>query len=113
MRIEPRAKTSWQEYFINDDVVQTEGVWKFWYGMPYGCTREVRLQSFHYRILTRVLPCNEYLHHIRIKPSSKCSFCDKDEDDLIHFLFECEAAADRRRELVTWLGQFSQTNYAT
>lgn len=72
LKIVPCAKIRWKEYFVNDQIVQTEGAWKFWYQMPYGCTREVKLQSFHYRILNRVLPCNTYLHRIKIKDSPKC-----------------------------------------
>lgn len=68
LKIVPRAKIKWQEYFVNDHIVQTEGAWRFWYQMPYECTREVKLQSFHYshRILNRTLPRNTYLQGSRI-----------------------------------------------
>lgn len=106
LKIVPRAKIKWQEHFADDHIVQTEGAWRFWYHMPYGCTREVKLQSFHYRVLNRTLPCNEYLNRIKIRDVSKCSYCDEENDDSIHFLFECDRTSVFWNELVTWLIQF-------
>lgn len=54
----------------------------------YRATRETKLQSLHFKILNRVLPCNRYLKLIRIKSSDDCDLCGQ-VDSIIHFLFEC------------------------
>ena len=50
-------------------------------------TRETKLQS--YKIVHRILACNEYLSNIRVKSSPLCPFCDVKADTLEHFLVRC------------------------
>lgn len=54
----------------------------------YRTTRETKLQSLHFRILNRILPCNKFLKQIRIKASDACDLCGRLDSD-VHFLFEC------------------------
>lgn len=54
----------------------------------YRATRETKLQSLHFRILNRILPCNKFLKQIRIKTSDACDLCGQVDSD-VHFLFEC------------------------
>lgn len=74
--------------------------------MPYKISRAVKLQSFQFRVLNRVLPCNEYLCQIRIKNSANCSFCGE-EDNIFHFLYECIETITFWSNLASWLEQFS------
>lgn len=99
----PTARDRWKEYFINDGIVQTEEIWKFWNSMPYQVSREVKLQSFQFCILNRVLRCNEYLKRIRIKNSDTCDHC---AEDIFHFLYECTDTVGFWSELGVWLEQF-------
>lgn len=101
----PTARVRWKEYFINDGIAQTEEIWKFWNLMPYQVSREVKLQSFQFRILNRVLPCNEYLKQIRKKNSDICEYCGE-EDNVFHFLYECTDTVGFWSELGVWLEQF-------
>lgn len=66
----------------------------------------MRLQSFRFRILHRVLPCNEYLCQIRIRDSKHCDFCGE-EDNIFHFLYECTNTEGFWSDLASWLDQFS------
>lgn len=68
--------------------------------------RCVFMQYFHFRIINRVLPCNVYFSQIKVKPNSTCSFCNE-EDDLIHFLLDCDRIAEFWSDLVSWLKQFA------
>ena len=56
--------------------------------MPFKITHETKLQSFQYRVIHRIIPCNKWLHNISIKSTSKCTYCDK-EDNLIHYFIHC------------------------
>lgn len=50
----------------------------------YRASRETKLQSLHFKILNRMLPCNKFLKQIRIKPSDSCDVCSHPDTD-IHF----------------------------
>lgn len=54
----------------------------------YKATRETKLQSFHYKVLHRILPCGSFLNRIRIRESDWCEFCDE-TDSITHYLFAC------------------------
>ncbi len=49
---------------------------------------ETKLQSFQYKILMRIFPCNERLYSWGISTSQLCSLCGK-IDTLEHYFFEC------------------------
>lgn len=55
----------------------------------YRATRETKLQSLHFRVMNRILPCNKFLRQIGIKTSDVCDLCGQ-VDSIIHFLFECQ-----------------------
>ena len=46
------------------------------------------IQISEFRIIHRIIPCNKWLFNISIKTTSKCNFCDK-EDDLLHYFLYC------------------------
>ena len=45
---------------------------------------------FQYKIVTNILPTNEYLARYRIKDTDLCDHCRKESDTIIHRLYECE-----------------------
>lgn len=96
------ARVSWIKEFEDYDGIESELKWDYWYFLPYLLTREVRLQSFQFRVLHRTIPCNEYLQRIRIRESKTCSFCN-DWDDLVHFFYYCPATVDFWDSLALWL----------
>ncbi len=59
--------------------------------MPFNTCRETKIQTFQYRIIHRILPCNKWLFNIKIKSEKTCSYCT-DEDDIQHFLLKCDKA---------------------
>ncbi len=47
-----------------------------------------KIQSFQYRIIHRIIPCNSWLKNITIKNSESFDFCNE-IDDIPHFLLLC------------------------
>ena len=76
--------------------------WKHVFELTTLITKEPYLQSFHYKILTRIVNCNEKLFQWKISDSSKCNFCNK-TDTLEHHLFECEYSESLWKQLSFWL----------
>ena len=84
---EPQCKIKWAQNFpLFTRVDHT--IWPRIFETPYKITRETRLQSFQYRLIHRIIPCNKWLYNITVKKSSKCAFCDN-EDDLLHYFIYC------------------------
>ena len=70
--------------------LQTEGlVWKNIFLNPFQVCHESVLQSFQYKVIHRIIPCNHWLNIMNIKDSPLCTFCMKD-DDIIHFFVKCD-----------------------
>ena len=63
-------------------------VWERIFETPFRVTRETKLQSFQFRIIHRIIPCNKWLHNITLIANSKCNYCDK-EDNLMHYFLYC------------------------
>jgi hypothetical protein len=49
---------------------------------------EIKIQCFQYRILHRILPCNNWLKQIKIKDTNICNDCNQ-IDNIQHFLLYC------------------------
>lgn len=79
--------------------------WSASFVLPYKTTRETKLQSFAYKIAYRLIPCNRYLHQIRIKDSDTCDTCGK-TDTLSHFFLKCEQVKKFWELLSQWCESF-------
>lgn len=98
----PTSVKRWQELYDGSEWMDSDGMWDHWRRLPFRLTREVRLQSFHYRLMNRVIPCNLYLHQLRIKDSVECTFCGG-RDDLYHFFYGCQETKVFWASLGKWL----------
>lgn len=81
---EPTALSTWQRG-VEEVTILDKDTWAHACTEVYKNTRETKLQSFHYKVLHRVIPCNRYLTQIRIKDTDWCPFCD--ESDTIPLSF--------------------------
>jgi hypothetical protein len=63
---------------------------------------ETRMQSFQYKLLHRIFPCNYKLFKWGIVESSKCSNCDL-VDTQEHYFFYCNESGLFWRSVETWL----------
>lgn len=76
---------------VRDLNLEEQGVsmdWNNIFRIPFQITRETKLQSFSYKLVYRLTPCNKYLCTIRIKDSLVCSLCPE-TDSLSHFFLRC------------------------
>ena len=87
----------WQlDFGINSEM------WPDIFRLSFKTVRETKIQSFQYRVLSRVLPCNYWLHKLRIKQNNLCDFC-RSVDTIEHFLVSCPANRSFWNELEIWL----------
>lgn len=83
-----KRKMSWTRDLTPEGSSETSINWEETYALPYRITRETKLQTFAYKLVHRLSPCNKYLHTIRIKESPLCNAC-QETDSLTHFFVEC------------------------
>ena len=53
-------------------------------------TKSTYLQTFHFRLIARIMPTNYFLHKIGKSESSQCTFCCSSVETLIHLFWECD-----------------------
>lgn len=70
----------------------------------YTATRETKIQSFHYKVLHKILPCGSFLHRVRIRDSAWCEHCDE-TDSITHYLFTCAKVRPFWLRLCEWFRQ--------
>ncbi len=63
--------------------------WKSIFRMPFITVRDPRIQTFQYRVIHRIVPCNEWLFKLTVKPSITCEYYFH-SDSLIHLFINCE-----------------------
>lgn len=64
-------------------------------------TRETKIQSFQYKLLNRLLPCNTFLKRLRISETDLCDTCQV-RDSVAHFLFGCKKVKPFWDAICTW-----------
>ncbi len=64
-------------------------IWKRILNLPFSTTRDTNIQSFQFRIINKIIPCNKSLHTIKIKNNAVSNFCDEDEE-MLHFFINCK-----------------------
>ena len=67
------------------------------------------LQSFQYKILNRILNCNDRLFRWKIKTGPECDSCGM-TDTLEHRLFECTEEKQIWDSLQSWIQGFLEIN---
>ena len=80
----PTALAKWENIFDID-----HNDWKVIFELPYSCSRDTALQSFQYRIIQRIFPCNKWFHNLTVISSDLCNYCNM-SDTIEHHLFYCK-----------------------
>ena len=81
------CQKKWHED-INGD--QTENInWRKAYQLPFTCTKSSKLIDFNFRFLHRRLTTNNYPKKLGISDTEKCSFCQKEIENLMHLFWKC------------------------
>ena len=66
-------------------------------------TNNTYLQTFHYRIVSRIISTNTFLHRIGKSGSPLCTFCKACNETLFHILWNCALVQDFIENLKTHL----------
>lgn len=74
------------------------------YSRPYKTMQETKLQSFFFKLVHRLSPCNKYLATVRIKNDPACRFFN-DEDTISHFYVKCTHTEEFWNKLSEWCEQ--------
>ena len=79
----PISQNAWNSLF-GDSIM-----WSFIFKIPYEVTYDTKLQSFQYKILLRIFPCNWYVSKFDKTVENICSFCHESTDDICHYFYDC------------------------
>lgn len=82
-----------------------EATWSDIFSLSFKTSRETKLQSFAFKLIYRLTPCNRYLERIRIKQTDICSFCPQ-VDSITHFFLQCDRVAAFWNNLDSWCLKF-------
>ena len=96
----PTSITKWRDTYNIED-----NTWCCLFQIPFKSCQETLLQSFQYRIIHRILPCNLWLYMLKTSTSSDCEyrFCNNvDTDTIKHFLIDCSPVHDFWNSFVNW-----------
>ncbi len=63
-------------------------VWPRIFKLPFITIRDTKIQTFQYRLIQKTIPCNKWVHNIKIKNCCVCDYC-MNVDDLPHFFTRC------------------------
>ena len=61
---------------------------KYYWLMPYLCTKEERLRLLQWKIFHNIYPTNILLHKMKIKDCNRCDYCNE-IDYVEHFFWRC------------------------
>ena len=71
-------------------------------------TADVRLRYFQYKIINNVLFLNKQLFKMKIVNCENCSFCGKETEDIVHFLYKCKFSQEIWSKTMGWIFDCSQ-----
>ena len=83
----PNTIKKWTSTYPNFNNADTS-VWPRIFKLPFKTVRNTKIQTFQYRLIHRIIPCNKWLHNIKIKNSPECNYCNN-TDNLPHFFLQC------------------------
>lgn len=92
------------QYHFSANANQTNFSWQSIYKTPFQSLRETKLQSFQFKILYRIIPCNCYLKQLRIKENDICNYCNT-QDIIQHFLYDCPRVQSLWSQFCSWFNR--------
>ena len=100
-KIIPTAVKKWETLY-EDQTFE----WDTIFCLPYKINRETSLQSLHYKIINRYIPCRENLHKWKKAPTNTCLHCNDNSIDTIeHYLYLCPNLKSFWQEFNKWWKQ--------
>ena len=77
--------------------------------LPFKATREIKLTTFQYKIIHRILPTNSLLHKMKKVASPLCPFCPSECQTLWHLFLNCTHANSFWNRFQEWYSTPSNT----
>ena len=103
----PSCITKWAEVFPSFVDVEPE-IWERIFTMAFSVVSEPKIQSFQYRLIHRIIPCNEWLYNIKVKDTNVCDYCNA-KDDILHYFLYCDKIHTFWVSLLRWWNRISDT----
>lgn len=72
-------------------------------------TKNTKYIMMQFKIIHRILACNEYLHTTKIRRNPICDYC-KETDSIEHHLFSCGATLQFWQSLINWYNDIRNFN---
>ena len=72
------------------------------YLLPFKATREIKLTTFQYKIIHRILPTNSLLHKMKKVASPLCPFCPSESQTLWHLFLNYTHANSFWKRFLEW-----------
>lgn len=82
------AFTRWSDHSDPSLKISGHEEWRDICLSVYRATRETKIQSLHFRVINRIVPCGKFLKQVRLVDSDLCALCDE-QDSLTHFFYDC------------------------
>ena len=95
----PTGQVTWNKLYNI-----TNNNWKNIYLFPFNITKYPAMQWFQISINHNILVTNKLLYQMRIKNDSLCTFCQSNNETIIHLLWKCDKTHKFIREIARWLG---------
>ena len=89
------------------DIEEVE--WAKVFTLPYNLVRDTKLQSFQYKLLNRLIPCQYNLHLWKLANNNQCLFC-AEQDTIEHLFYECHTVQYFWESLENWIANTLQTH---
>ena len=77
--------------------------WKAVYQNPFHCTKISKLLEFQFKLIHRRLSTNSFLKKINLIDNDLYSFCQKEQETLIHLFWNCTVTFVFWQEFENWL----------
>ena len=98
----PNSKIKWENIFREYNIQMGENEWtKIHKSIHF--IDDPLLKWFQYRINHLILTTNKFAHKIGIYPSPSCTFCETEDESILHLLLECEAIQEFISHVTAWL----------
>ena len=88
------------EKYLSDEEID----WNKVFLLPWKVTIDSNLNVFQYKILNNILSLNDKLHKINIVNNPRCTFCNTENETIVHFFCYCEKKTrELWSEFTKWL----------
>ena len=77
--------------------------WMTLCNIPFSSTKDTRLRWFQFRLVHRILGVNSFLAKIGKKDNGLCTFCQAENETLIHLFCKCEISSTFWSQVKDWI----------